>query len=114
MITKLDIMLDPEAYDGEYVGEVRKVIVSDNAVQFQLDFDFNGKNEQIVAEISFTKGLNRTTKMLRENGVKKIDELKNVKKVGFAIANGWINIIALGDGLAAANTSAVDTSAYLK
>lgn len=99
MITKLDIMLDPEAYDGSYVGDVKKAVVTDNSVQFSVDFDFNGKPEQILATVSLERGLNRTVKMLRENGIKKIDELKNVKKIGFVISDGWVNITSLGDGV---------------
>ena len=112
-------MLDPEAFDGVYVGDVNKVVVTDSAVQFLLDFDFNGKKEQIVAEISFVKGLNRTTKMLRESGVKKVDELKNVKKVAFAIQSGWINVTGISDEAGtscATNTNgavSTDTSKFL-
>lgn len=116
MITKLDIMLDPETYDGEYVGDVRKVAVSDTSVQFSLDFPFDGRTEQIIAEISFTKNLNRTTKMLRECGVKKIDELKSAKRVSFNIHDGWVNITGFGDtaGGASSSESAADTSKFLK
>lgn len=114
MITKLDIMLDPESYDGSYTGDVKKVAISDASVQFIVDFDFNGKSEEIVAEISLTKGLNRSTKMLRDCGIKKIDELKNVKQISFNIASGWVNITGLGDQVASANSTSADTSKFLK
>ena len=113
MITKLDIMLDPDTFDGDYVGQVEKVTITDNSVQFAVAFDFNGRPEKIIAELSLTKGLNRTTSMLRENGVKRIDELKNVKQIGFSIARGWINITTIGGNVQSAG-SASDSSAFLK
>lgn len=117
MITKLDIMLDPESYDGAYTGDVTKVVVGDDAVKFSVDFEFNGTKETILAEISFTKGLNRSTKMMRESGIKKIDELKNVKRLSFNIDKGWINITGLGDTATAGATGSgedVDTSRFMK
>ena len=113
MITKLDIMLDPDAFDGNYAGQVEKVTVTDNSVQFVIAFDFNGRPEKIIAELSLTKGLNRTTAMLRENGVKRVDELKNVKQIGFSISRGWINITAIGDNVQSAGSTS-DSSAFLK
>lgn len=98
MITKLDIMLDPDTYDGQYTGKAEKCVISDNSVQYTLDFEFGGKREKIVAEISLVRGLTRTMAMLRENGVKKIAELKNFKFVSFEISNGWVNITGFPDG----------------
>lgn len=123
MITKLEIMLDPESYDGTYVGTVSKATITDTEAKYLVDFKFEGRDEQIIAEISFTKGLNRTTKMLKENGIKKVDELKNVKKVAFKIDNGWVNIMTLGDESltdesgasgGGGTKAAVDTSSFLK
>lgn len=113
MITKLDIMLDPDMFDGDYVGQVEKVTITDNSVQFAVAFDFNGRPEKIIAELSLTKSLNRTTAMLRESGVKRIDELKNAKQIGFSITRGWINITAIGDNIQSAG-STTDSSAFLK
>lgn len=115
MITKLDIMLDPETFDGDYFGDVEKVNVTDSAAQFTVAFDFNGKPEKVIAEISFTKGLNRTTAMLRENGIKRIDDLKAVKKLSFTISRGWINITGIGEGSTSTGAeSTVDSSGFLK
>ena len=113
MITKLDIMLDPDAFDGDYVGQVEKVTITDNNVQLAVAFDFNGRPEKIIAELSLTKGLNRTTAMLRENGVKRVDELKNVKQIGFSIARGWVNITTIGGNIQSAGSTS-DSSAFLK
>lgn len=97
MIKKIDIMLDPERYDGEYVGRVTKAHIDDNGASFNLNFNFDGREEQIVAEISLTRGLTRTTAMLREHGVKQFDALKNVKFVAFEIRNGWVNVVGFPD-----------------
>ena len=113
MITKLDIMLDPETFDGEYKGTVEKVVVTDTAAQYTVAFDFNGKPEKVIAEISFVKGLNRTTAMLRENGIKRIDDLKDVKQIAFSISRGWINITGIGDGVKDSEPAA-DSSRFLK
>lgn len=113
MITKLDIMLDPDAFDGDYVGQIEKVTITDSSAQFAIAFDFNGRPEKIIAELSLTKGLNRTTAMLRENGVKRVDELKNAKQVGFSIARGWINITTIGGNIQSAGSTS-DSSAFLK
>ena len=113
MITKLDIMLDPDTFDGDYVGQVEKVTITDTFVQFAVAFDFNGRPEKIIAELSLTKGLNRTTVMLRENGVKRVDELKNAKQIGFSIARGWINVTTIGGNIQSAGSTS-DSSAFLK
>lgn len=113
MITKLDIMLDPETFDGEYTGTVEKVVVTDSAAQFTVNFDFNGKPERVLAEISFSRGLNRTTAMLRENGIKRIDDLKDIKQLAFNISRGWINITSLGPGVKTASVTG-DTSHFIK
>ena len=113
MITKLDIMLDPDTFDGDYVGQVERVTITDNSVQFAVAFDFNGRLEKIIAELSLTKGLNRTTAMLRENGVKRVDELKNAKQIGFSIARGWINVTSVDGNIQSAGSTS-DSSAFLK
>lgn len=113
MITKLDIMLDPDTFDGDYVGQVEKVTITDTFVQFAVAFDFNGRPEKIIAELSLTKGLNRTTAMLRENGVKRVDELKNAKQIGFSISRGWINVTTIGGNVQSAGSTS-DHSAFLK
>lgn len=116
MITKLDIMLDPDTFDGEYSGTVDKVVFTDTSVQFMVDFDFNGKPEKVLAEVSLVKGLNRTTAMLRENGVKRIDELKSVKRLTFKIERGWINITGFGDSVASnggGESGSADTSRFI-
>lgn len=113
MITKLDIMLDPDTFDGDYVGQVEKVTITDTFVQFAVAFDFNGRPEKIIAELSLTKGLNRTTAMLRENGVKRVDELKNAKQIGFSISRGWINVTTIGGNVQSAGSTS-DPSAFLK